>query len=415
MSTVGGQVSNRLSADGSRVRRQEVREEAGVSGSAARRGTAGDQGRSRHREDVLGMRFRAAEQDGTATLARWVGHGAVRDIIDRHKDDAEGVVYPTARHLTDQKQVTRFCWYTYGIAGIGPDWQLRRDAPWMLDQVEQRLFGRVVTLFRTVVRMTVSELADAGVPVVPAWAGDHATVGEMLLLDVPWDLPAEELAEGLNSPGNGALEVNAGRSDSPPDSRYWAYTAVLVMLSGGAGLDMGTVGSLARAMAPVGGIAPIAGQVEYRWPISPADERDNAPDDEDILALLGTSDLRDNARNLAMTTPAAELRDAYQVTAAMTASADAACTAVEQEIASGQPGDAVAGWATIAFGPARLMMAVMLRDKDAEPASTAGTAMMLVIIRNMLRAVRQLIPDANFDVLRNPMVAPSFLVDFLAR
>lgn len=156
------------------------------------------------------MRFRAAEQNGTATLAGWVGHAAVRGIIERHKDDAEGVVSPIARHLTDQKQVTRFCWYTYGIAGIGPDWQLRRDAPWMLDPVEQRLFGRVVTLFRTVVRMTVSELADAGVPVVSAWAGDHATVGEMLLLDVPWDLPAEELAEGLNSPGNGALDVNAG-------------------------------------------------------------------------------------------------------------------------------------------------------------------------------------------------------------
>ena len=41
--------------------------------------------------------------------------------------------------------------------------------------------------------------------------------------------------------------------------------------------------------------------------------------------------------------------------------------------------------------------------------------MMLILIRNMLRAVRQLIPDGNFDVLKNPMVAPSFLTDFLGR
>ena len=61
------------------------------------------------------------------------------------------------------------------------------------------------------------------------------------------------------------------------------------------------------------------------------------------------------------------------------------------------------------------MMAVALRDQDAGPASTAATAMMLILIRNMLRAVRQLMPDGNFNVLRNPMVAPSFLADFLGR
>jgi hypothetical protein len=40
---------------------------------------------------------------------------------------------------------------------------------------------------------------------------------------------------------------------------------------------------------------------------------------------------------------------------------------------------------------------------------------MLILIRNVLRAVRQLLPDGNFDVLENPMVAPSFLTDFLSR
>lgn len=108
---------------------------------------------------------------------------------------------------------------------------------------------------------------------------------------------------------------------------YWVYTAVQVMLSSGAGLDMATIGSLARTMAPADGIAPIAGQVEYRWPISPAEERDHAPDDEDILALLGAGDLRDASRILAMTTLAAELRVAYQVAAAMTAWAGNACLA----------------------------------------------------------------------------------------
>jgi hypothetical protein len=167
-------------------------------------------------------------------------------------------------------------------------------------------------------------------------------------------------------------------------------------------------------MAPAGGVAPIAGQIEYPWAISPREERDNAPDDEDLLALLGTGDLRDQARALAMTTPVTELRDAYQAAAAMTAWADSACTAVEQELADGQPGDAVTQWVTTAFGPPRLMMTVALRDRDAGPAGTALIAMMLIMIRNMLRALRQLIPSGNFDLLRNPMVAPSFLADFLS-
>jgi hypothetical protein len=272
-------------------------------------------------------------------------------------------------------------------------------------------FAAAVTSIRLPIEATMpgaaaEDVADAAViagqriQMVPARIRriDHALARR----GVDWSWP--ELAR-----------LDPGRSDSPPDSSYWVYTAVQVMLSGGASLDMGTIGSLARTMAPAGGVAPIAGQVEYRWPISPSEERDNAPGDEDLLALLGTGDLREHSWNLAMTAPAAELRDAYQVAAAMTAWADGACTAVEREIADGQPGDAATEWVTTALGPARLMMASALRDQDAGPASTAATAMMLILIRNMLKAVRQLMPDGNFDVLRNPMVAPSFLTDFLGR
>jgi hypothetical protein len=61
------------------------------------------------------------------------------------------------------------------------------------------------------------------------------------------------------------------------------------------------------------------------------------------------------------------------------------------------------------------MMAGTLRDEHAGPARTAVPAVILILIRNMLRAVRQLMPDGNFDLLKNPMIAPSFLADFLCR
>jgi hypothetical protein len=189
-------------------------------------------------------------------------------------------------------------------------------------------FAGAVTSIRLPVEVAMpgaspEDVADAAVAVghqihvVPARIRriDHALASR----GIDWSRP--ELA-GLDP----------GRFESPPDSSYWVYIAVQVMLSGGADLDMATIGSFARTVAPAGGIAPFAGQIEYRWPISPREERDNALADEDLLALLSTGDLRDYTQDLAATTPAAELRDAYQAAGAMTAWADSACMAVEREI-----------------------------------------------------------------------------------
>jgi len=249
------------------------------------------------------------------------------------------------------------------------------------------------------------DVADAAVA-----AGQRFTMVPARIRRIDHDLARR----GVNWSWPELAAIDPGRSDPRPDSSYWAYAAVQVMLSGGAGIDMGTIGALARAMAPADGVAPLAGQVEYRWPLSPGGERDAAPDDEDLVALLGDGDLRHQARNLAMTTPAAELRDAFQVAAGMPGWADGTCAAVEREIADGQLGGATREWIASGFGPARLLMAMSLRDRDAGPASTAATGVMLILVRNMIRAVRQLVPG-NFDVLKNPIVAPSFLTDFLGR
>ena len=219
---------------------------------------------------------------------------------------------------------------------------------------------------------------------------------------------------GVNWSSPEIAAMDPGRFGEPPTAGDWAYTAVLAVLGGGASLNMVTIGWLARMMAP-GGVSPIAGQVEYRWPASPAEERASAPDDDEVLALLGDRDLRDQARDLAMTTPPAELRDAFQLAAGLPRWADGACAAVEREIAAGQPGEAAREWITSSFGVTRLLLAMALRAKDAGTASTAVTAVVLIMMRNMLRSVRQIVPAWNADVLNNPLVAPSFLADFLNR
>lgn len=67
------------------------------------------------------------------------------------------------------------------------------------------------------------------------------------------------------------------------------------------------------------------------------------------------------------------------------------------------------------FGLTRLLLVGAMRDQDAGPATTATTALVLILIRNKIRILRQVIPAGNFDVLNNPLVAPSFLTAFLDR
>ena len=71
-----------------------------------------------------------------------------------------------------------------------------------------------------------------------------------------------------------------------------------------------------------------------------------------------------------MTTPTAELRDAFPLAAGLPGWADGTCAAVEQEIASGQLGEAAKEWIISAFGVlTRLLLAMALPDQDAGPAA----------------------------------------------
>jgi hypothetical protein len=215
---------------------------------------------------------------------------------------------------------------------------------------------------------------------------------------------------GVNWSSPELAALDPGPSPSPPDRNGWIYTTVQMMRSGGEGVDMATIGAFARAMAPAGGAAPLAGQVEFRWPDS--DDRD-VPDDDEVLGqLLGNRDLREQTRDVAMTAPVAELREAFQLAAQLPAWADGLCSSVEQEIAAGQLGDATQDWVQGAFGLTRILLTSALQQHPG-PAGAATTAVVLLLVRNTTRALRQLIPAVDFTVLSNPFVAPAFLVSFL--
>jgi hypothetical protein len=158
----------------------------------------------------LRQRFEAEEWQAEKTLAQWIGHPALQPEIKRRHRGAEMAVEPISRLLVSQREVTRFCWHIYEMAGIYPDWSMRDDSgPWLLTFDEQNAMNLVKARFRDVVQLAVNELAGAGVDLDPNWSGDHAAVGELLLLpSFPWHLPARERAKCLNLPPVGAIHAN---------------------------------------------------------------------------------------------------------------------------------------------------------------------------------------------------------------
>jgi hypothetical protein len=255
--------------------------------------------------------------------------------------------------------------------------------------------------------VTPEDVAEAAVG-----AGQRFTIMPARLRRIDYDLAQH----GVNWSLPELAALDPGKSDSRLAGRDWVYTAVQLMLTGGEGIDMGMIGALFRTLAPTGGVAPLAGQVEYRWPISRDAEPAGLPDAEELLGdMLGGGDFRDQGRDLAMTVPVAELQDAFHLAAALPGWADGVCAAVEREISAGQLSEATKGWVTSAFGLSRLLLVIGLKDQGVGPGSLAITALVLIFIRNKIRVLRQFLPAENFDVLNNPFVAPSFLIDFLDR
>jgi hypothetical protein len=224
-------------------------------------------------------------------------------------------------------------------------------------------------------------------------------------------------ASGVNlaDPSLTALDPGFGSGTELATGDDWTFAAVHMTLAGGSAIDMATIGALARSLLPAGVAAPLAGQVEYRWPITEEPSDDPLNTEEGLRALVPDGDLRVFLTELASTTPLAELRDAWRVhVECMTWSQDL-CTAVEQELAAHVRGPATQEWITSTFGLGRLILTIALRDPQPGPATLAVRALTLMFVQTMIRQVRQMWPvEGNFHLLENPVVGPRFLVGFIA-
>lgn len=215
------------------------------------------------------------------------------------------------------------------------------------------------------------------------------------------------------APAVATLDPGFGLDQEPTTSKDWIFAAVHMLLAGSSGIDMATLGSLARALAPAGAAAPLAGQVEYRWPDDADHVDDRLNSAEGLRAILPDGDLREYFRHLALTTPLHELRQTWLLAADTPTWAERLAAAVEQELAEHRHGPATQEWIFTALGTGRLLLANALRETQPRAMGTAVTTLGLLFIRDMVRKLRRLWPDGHFELLELAIAGPKFLSDFI--
>jgi hypothetical protein len=174
--------------------------------------------------------YKNEESYAHAAAASWIGHAAVEPGIGRFGPAAAVVTALFARHLTDQKQVFRFCLRAFDMNVVYPDGSEEPNPfdpddrrAWRLTAGERTAATAVVGAFRFVTTHAAAELADVGVPLDPGWPGDLVAIGALLLLPVagyaiPWAEPPDRLAGLLQSPGISAI-TRDGRDTQARDGR----------------------------------------------------------------------------------------------------------------------------------------------------------------------------------------------------
>lgn len=134
-------------------------------------------------------------------------------------------------------------------------------------------FAAALTSIRLPIEATMPGAAPEDVADAAVTAGQQITMVPARIRRIDHALARH----GIDWSGPELARLDPGRSDPPPDSRYWVYTAVQVMLSGGAGIDMGTIGSLARAIAPSAVSRPSPGRSSTGGPSAPAKHATTPP------------------------------------------------------------------------------------------------------------------------------------------
>ena len=191
-------------------------------------------GRQPHTELVtdLGPQFLQEEEQALAALASWIADSRVPTIVAAYKAKANACVQPLDSILIDQASVVSFLAVMLGIGFLRPDgtqlpnpFDLSQPDHWELTEPERQIVGYAAAALHQVIIACAAELDRHGVGLDRDWPPDQCVVGQALLLDVDWSLPAGELADSFEpgvvsmlSPDFRAAPARDGRSIRATDN-----------------------------------------------------------------------------------------------------------------------------------------------------------------------------------------------------
>ncbi len=216
---------------------------------------------------------------------------------------------------------------------------------------------------------------------------DEQIVAFFQSADVPW--PPAELAQWDENPGPERM--------TPQGAALFAADALLTVSA-----PLPRIGALLRGMTPGLDVNPIASLVETTVrdvPGSPV----LGPDDS--LALL-TGDVRHTLHELAGAAPPKDLGAAWQTARAVRAWALDLCARAEGELAAQAPGDATMEWWMSRQLPAGIILLEELRTRQERAASTALSALGLLLQREQLAEIDRLQPGCQWDLAQTPGFLP---------
>ena len=165
-------------------------------------------------------------------------------------------------------------------------------------------------------------------------------------------------------------------------------------------------------MLPSGSASPFVYLVAH-----PETATEPAPEcllgDDGSLQVV-TGDVRDLRHGVIADASLSELLAAWRCADGLRSWAHQLCDAVEAEVAENRPGDACKEWAHCVFLVLpRLMLISVIRDARWSPADQAVAAVEHLHMRQMIRTIQMLVPNADWTLLRQAPFFPPPLAELI--
>ena len=160
-------------------------------------GTGNQDGSDKAGDSALRRQFLELEAAGAAVAATWLRHPALREVTLRHRSRAEAAIAPIADQLPNQLRTLELLLYVVGVRPMDCDLRQEPVPRWYLRPEQAAQMPAIVNALDRVLADAAADFSNTGIPVDAGSASDLIVIGELLLLDVDFEAPVEQLVAAL--------------------------------------------------------------------------------------------------------------------------------------------------------------------------------------------------------------------------